>query len=164
MRVERIGGARQAGAGSIFYWELCVDWFWIIVIAFVVLGLIGKANEENKKKEEETSRKQRAEAARSAILASGDKESIRQLRLMEASYQTASVGRTGGNSASGNALGTAAAVAGGMVVGNAISGAIQSAQLQTALAEVQANLDATTASLGDVSGLDAGGDDQDFDT
>lgn len=83
-----------------------MDWFWWIVVGLVVLGAISKASEENKKKAEEGSRKERAEAARAAILASGDKDAIRQLQLMEASYLNPAGGSRGAvASTSSNALG-----------------------------------------------------------
>lgn len=132
-----------------------MDWFWWVIIGLVVAGLVVKGNEENAKKAEEATRKERAEAARSAILASGDKEAIRQLHLMEASYaNSASAGRTAQAAAGGSALGTAAAVAGGMVVGNAISSSIQAAQLEAAFADLQADLEATQVELGDAGSLD----------
>lgn len=131
-----------------------MDWFWWIVVGLVVVGAMSKASEENKKKADESSRKERAEAARAAIIASGDKDAIRQLHLMEASYLNSPTGNRGAlASSSGNALGTAAAVAGGMVVGNAITASIQSAQLEAAFADLQADLEATSVGLADVSSL-----------
>ena len=131
-----------------------MDWFWWVIIAIAVMGMISKGNEANAKKAEETSRKERAETARAAILASGDKDAIEQLHLMEASYQQATVGTRGQGMGSGNsALGTAAAVAGGMVVGNAISTSIQAAQLEAAFADLQADLEAAEIELGDMASL-----------
>ena len=69
-------------------------------------------------------------------------------------------------------LGTAGAAAGGMVVGNAISGAIAASQLEDALSQVSADLDANLseaskelASLSDDTFDldDVGDDDTDFD-
>ena len=125
----------------------------------MVLGMFSKGAEQNAKKAEESNRKERAEAARAAILASGDKDAIKQLHLMEASYQNSPSGVRGQATGGANsALGTAAAVAGGMVVGNAISTSIQAAQLEAAFADLQADLEASATELGDLASLS----DEDF--
>jgi hypothetical protein len=132
-----------------------MDWIIIGIIGLFLLGVFGKAseaNEKNRKKQqledEVQLRKKRAEEARSAILASGDKDMIARLRLMEAGFdeRRSSAAATPAASApvrSGpSALGTAAAVAGGMVVGNAVSGAIVASQLENAFADISADLEA----------------------
>lgn len=132
-----------------------MDWLWWVLGGLVVLGVISKGSQENAKKAEEVTRKERAEAARIAIMASGDKDAIRQLHLMEASYQHPTSGNRAvlAGPASG-ALGTAAAVAGGIVVGNAISSSVQAAQLEAAFADLQADLDAAEIDLADGASLD----------
>ena len=141
-----------------------MEWFWIIAVVLVALGALGNAAEKSKKEkaqEAETElRKQRAEEARNAILASGNREANAKLQLMEASYQGQSSARTaqptGGNGAGPGLLGTAAAVAGGMVVGNAVIGAVQMAQLEAALQDIESDLsadvEAANAEIEDVSG------------
>ena len=130
-----------------------MSWFWILMIGLAFVGAMVKGSEQNKKKEEDAARKKRADDARAAIMASGDKEAIRQLQVMDASYLSRANGSSSTPSVAGNALGTAAAVAGGMVVGNAISGAIASAQLEAAMADIQSDLAATSASFDGLSDL-----------
>lgn len=149
-----------------------MDWFWIVLIGLAIFGGLSRAAETEKKKKEAVAeaalRKERAEAARAAILASGNKEAIGRLHLMEASY-LASAGQpvqAGSQGAGAGILGTAAAVAGGMVVGNAVSGAIQAAQIDAAFADLQANLasaDPTSLASVDLDMSGGGGDDLDFD-
>ncbi len=143
-----------------------MEWFVIGVIVFFVFGMISKGAEKAKADEEIKQRKERAEKAREAILASGDKELINKLYLMEAGYQekAASAGRGAQASSGPSALGTAAAVAGGVLVADAVSASVQQAQLEAAFADIQAdfeaNLDEVSAGLDD---LDTDVDDGDFD-
>lgn len=133
-----------------------MEWFWFILIGLAVVGWISKSSEQDKKKKEIEAdvalKRARAEEARAAILASGNKEAIERLHLMEASYQ-ASQNQVAPQRAGSGMLGTATAVAGGMVIGNAISGAVQAAQLEAAFADIEANLDASAEStLADLDG------------
>lgn len=130
-----------------------MDWYWIVLIVIGIAGVVAKGAEENKKTAEEASRKKRAEDARTAILASGDVEAIRQLQMMDAAYLSVPQGRGQTSGIGSNALGTAAAVAGGMVIGNAVSSSIASAQLQAALSDIQTDIGATAASLGSTADL-----------
>lgn len=149
-----------------------MDWVFGIIIVLAIFVWIGNATEKNKKEKEQEAeillRKERAETARTSILASGDKELIQKLHLMEASYQSA--GQTASNQAAAagrsgpGLIGTAAAVAGGMVVGNVISGAVQAAQLEAALQDIQADLGADTQlSMASLDGADVASSDEDFD-
>ncbi len=130
-----------------------MEWF---IIGLVVVGVLG-ALAKNKEAEEQKENKKkhdlevafRRHKAREAILASGDQELIGRLRLMEAGYGDRISNVASANTASpagASALQTAAAVAGGMVVGNAISGAIAASQLEQALADIGATMDAELAS------------------
>ena len=155
-----------------------MDWIIIGIVVLFIFGLIGKANEASEKNKKQKAledevklRKQRAEEARSAILASGDKEMIARLRLMEAGFDDRRTSAPVASAApspvrSGpSALGTAAAVAGGMVVGNAVSGAIAASQLEDAFASISADLEAdlsdASTELASISG-DLGDTDFDF--
>lgn len=145
---------------------------WIIgLIVIAVIGAFVKAGseaEEKKKADEEISeRKERAKRARESILASGDKELINQLLLMEANYDGAGARKSG--PASGNispsALGTAAAVAGGVIVADAVTNSMHQAALEDALADVRTDLEAEAdelrASLSDFGDFESD-DDGDF--
>jgi len=148
-------------------------WMWAIIVMGIIGAVMNSSEKEKKRKaaeQEVATRKQRAEDARAAILASGDQEMINRLRLMEATAQggtNAAAAQMQPASAMPSLVGTAAAVTGGIVVGNAITGAVQMAALETALQDVLADLE-QGGHLGDsdLAGLDdageADGSDLDF--
>lgn len=147
-----------------------MDWIIVCLAVLFVVGAISKGVEGSKAKQaaeaEKKERKERSEKAREAILTSGNQEMINKLHLMDASYQQNSassaspVQSRGGSSA----LGTAAAVAGGLVVADAITTGIHQAELETAMADIEADLEADFSELKvDFDGVETDLDETDFD-
>lgn len=101
----------------------------------------------------------RAEAARRKILASGDRELINRLHLLEATTPPPAAQRGPG------LLGMGAAVAGGAWLGTVLAGMTLSGEMQDAFAAVAEDLGIDLGGLdtGAVDGVDASGEGDLFD-
>lgn len=99
--------------------------------------------------------RQRIEEARAAILASGDRDLINRLHLLDAAKGSAPLapGRDGGPSL----LGTGLAVAGGMVLGNMLAGMTLSRELEAAFATLAADAGLAPEALGLGAGAEEAG-------
>lgn len=146
-----------------------MEWFIIFIVVALIVGVIkgaGEAEQKKKVENEAKERKERAEKAREAIMASGDKEMINKLLLMDAAYQenSARSQALAGTNSGSSALGTAAAVAGGVIVADAVTTSMHQAALEDALAEVQADFEANAEELqASLDGLSDLGETDDFD-
>lgn len=132
-----------------------MTWFWIIV---VILAIIGASNSNKEKaaaakKAEDTNREnqKRREEAENYILNSGDKEAIKMLMLARANPANYSQVLSGGMNKGNDTLKTALGVMTGVVAGNLVANAITASAIESALHDMQAQVDIPTP---DVSLID----------
>jgi large-conductance mechanosensitive channel len=129
-------------------------WVWLI-IAFVIMGMIGDAEEQKKKREAQKEMLKRRKEAEDYIMSSGDPEAIKMLMLARANPANYGQILAGGmNNRGSNTLKTALGVMTGVAAGNLVANAITASAISSAM---QANLTALNV---DVSNA---GSDFDFD-
>lgn len=136
-----------------------MDWWVWLIIGFVVLGVMGKVEEDKKK----AAILKRIKEGEDYIMRSGDPQAIKMLMLARANPNNYSKILSGGMNKGSGTLKTALGVMTGVVAGNLIATAITASAIQSALESMQADISSLDlGSLNDSQLVDADLDDIDF--
>ena len=117
-----------------------MDWWVWLILGFIVLGIIGKNKEKEEKKKAQDEVLKRRKEAEDYIMSSGDPEAIKMLMLARANPANYGQVLAGGMNKGNDTLKTALGVMTGVVAGNLIANAITASAIQSALEDMQAEL------------------------
>ena len=121
-------------------------WVWLI-IAFIIMGMIGSADEQRKKKEAEEEILRRRKEAEDYIISSGDPEAIKMLMLARANPANYGQILAGGMNKGSDTLKIALGVMTGVAAGNLVASAITASAISSALQDMQTDLTALNADI-----------------